>query len=164
MHKMLNIRKIATTPTAIPTTIPVDRLLEPEGGDPDALGAGGDELRPGFDGVVEGGLFVRDGGGGDAKEPGVEGLVGFDGGGGEPEEVGGVAAGVIGVEDGDGGGGDEDGGIGGGALEGGGEDVLFVAGAGGEVDGGEAPGVGVDIRKTPLVKESGKPKSKSKQK
>lgn len=78
---MLKISKIASAPIATPTTTtPVDKLLESRGGNPEALGGGG-ELRPGVVEVFEGGLLVREGGGGDAEEPGLEGLVGFDGGG-----------------------------------------------------------------------------------
>lgn len=102
MQRMLSTTKIPTAPIAIPTTTPVDKLGDPpEGGAGSEELGGGGELRVGFVGVdgVEG-VFDRDGGGGELD--GVEGVPdGVEGGGGEADELGGVAVaggeGVVGA-------------------------------------------------------------------
>ncbi|GAU37210.1 hypothetical protein TSUD_144440 [Trifolium subterraneum] len=156
MHRMLNTTRIATAPTAIPTTTPVEILDEEDGGDGGDLDEGGVGLRSELGGVLveggDGGLGVVplpgvvDGGDGGELDGGVvDGVVGA---GGEIEGVaGGGADGVVGDgfegvagggaegvagggDDGTAGGGDE--GVAGGGEEG-------VAGGGAEgVDGGGA--------------------------
>jgi hypothetical protein len=56
MHRMLKTTRIATAPTAIPTTTPVEILDDDEGGDGGDLEEGGVGLRSELGGVlVEGG-------------------------------------------------------------------------------------------------------------
>lgn len=155
MHRILNTRRIATAPTAIPTTTLVDIPVEDEddGGDGADFDEGGGGLRFWVEGEPE-----LDGGGGELRLTGLVGVLVLDGGGGDGvEDEGGLGVGVVEAGgEGVAGGGDE--GVAGGGAEGvagggaagvdgggaeglgGGEVVLLV---GGEVGAGEAPGDGV---------------------